>query len=147
MWQQITILVVDLKSDKLTARNKAFKELNDILTIRSRELQNLVKDQREDNEISREDRISWKTLFKAVHTGIKIHASKLKSDLHENDPKITSYKRVILRICDSPSDGEEINVYSMSHSYSNLISSQSLREFLTRFCFQRFLKSSTMGFS
>lgn len=100
MLNEIDKLLVELASDKVQERQKAFGKLGDILNGRLSELQNLIE-QNED--------VSWGNLFKSAHKGIMSHSQKLSktnTELNENDAKIKNYSRVILNLCDSPANGE-----------------------------------------
>lgn len=98
MLSEIDNLTQELKTDKVQQRAKAFSKLFDILTHRLSELQRLIDS---------EDEISWEVLFKATHKGVLNHSNKLSlAGLNENDPKIANYSKVILKLCDSASNGE-----------------------------------------
>ena len=97
-------LILDVKSDKVQVRQKAFNRLYEILNNSVSDLNNLIND---DEDFSR------KRLFKSVFTGISLHSQKLLNanvEAHENDVKINSYARVILKVCESPADGKNNNL-------------------------------------
>jgi hypothetical protein len=99
MLNEIDNLQIELGSDKLTTRSKAFNKLNDILNGRFEELQKVFA--------NNED-LSWESLFTAAHRGVISHSTKLYSsqtELNENDTRITTYSKVMLKICDSPQNG------------------------------------------
>lgn len=101
MLNEIENLTAELQSKKVQERQKAFNKFNDILNGRLLKLQNLIDGSEE---------VSWATLFKATHKGMALHSQKLheeNTELNENDLKIKTYSQVILKLCDSPADGEK----------------------------------------
>ena len=97
---EIENLMQEVRTDKVQIRLKAFNKLYDILNSRLSEVQKMFK---------RSEDISWEDLFKAVHCGITNHSRKLNmtsTELNQNDSKITNYSRLILKICESPPNGE-----------------------------------------
>jgi hypothetical protein len=99
---EIDNLLIELRSNKPALKLKAFNRLNDILESRQAEVQSLLK---------RDPDFSWEALFRSAHQGTMDHAQKLDSsstELLETDPKITGYSRLLLKICDSAQNGEEI---------------------------------------
>ncbi|CRK98221.1 CLUMA_CG011584, isoform A [Clunio marinus] len=98
MESEIDNLLGELRVDKISIRQKAFNKLFDILTSRFDDLQKIFE---------RSNDLGWKELFEAAHSGIKIHSpkiSKAETNLHPNDPKITVYSRVLLKLCDNPAN-------------------------------------------
>lgn len=91
-----------LRSEKAAPKLKAFKELTEMLNSRLTEVQKLVNDS--------EDGFSWERIFKAAHDGTVSHVRKLETsstELLETDPKIATYSRALIKICDSPQNGEK----------------------------------------
>lgn len=111
---EIEILASDLKSEKVAPRQKAFNRLHEILNRHcNSELEKLFDD----------SQISWTILFSAAHTGVLINSLKLNStgkEVNENDTRVTSHSKLLLKICDSPSEGE-INRNLMLRSITFLL--------------------------
>lgn len=100
MFSEIDNLVIELKTDKVAIRRKAFNSLYEILNSRLPSLQKFLNE---------DEDYSWGKLFKVAHQGITIHSQKLHSankELNENDTSITNYSRAILKLCDSPANGK-----------------------------------------
>jgi hypothetical protein len=92
--------LVEMRSEKVALRLKAFNKFYDLLQSRHTEIQELAK---------RDEDFSWEEIFKSAHQGTVAHARKLSSsgtELLESDPKIQGYARTLLLICDSPQNGE-----------------------------------------
>ena len=97
-------LSLELRSDKITLRTKAFNKFYDLLCTRHSEIQNLAQ---------RDKDFSWEEIFKSAHIGIVAQARKLLStstEQLEKNPKTANFERTILKICDSPQNGEEFKI-------------------------------------
>lgn len=94
-------LCAELNLEAMTLRQKAFNRVYEILnTFESKELEKVFSDN---------DDISWKKLFESAHSGVLINALKIssgKAEITENDSKITTYSKVMLKISDSPLNGK-----------------------------------------
>lgn len=110
MFTEIDSIVLDLKTNKILNRRKAFNALYDILNHRLTTLQTFLND---------DDDYDWEKLFNATHAGIIIQSQKLYSDnkeLSENDLSITHFSRMILKLCGSPVNGETSLRFFFSNS-------------------------------
>lgn len=100
MLNELDNLSLELKSDKAQVRQKAFNKCYELLQSRLTEIQKFLHDNKD---------FSWEDLFLSAHKGIGIQSKsmlKSKTEVNEADPKIKSVSKVILKICDSPPDGE-----------------------------------------
>lgn len=98
MENEIYNLLIEVKVDKVTARQKAVEKLYDILSNRLSDVQRLVDD----------EKLAWDDVFKAAHQSTKTNAQKLVQsgvEVPQSDKKISSFERLILRVCESPSNG------------------------------------------
>ncbi|CAO1305967.1 unnamed protein product [Diamesa serratosioi] len=87
----------EMKDNKVSLRLKAFNKMYTMLSSRLNEM---------NQAISGNPNLSWETIFLSAHIGLVNHSSKLWStstELNENDTKISSYIRVVQKICDAPS--------------------------------------------
>lgn len=94
--------LMEMRSDKVAMRLKAFNKFYDLLQSRSAEVQQLAK---------RDDDFSWEDIFRSAHQGTVQHARKLfnsSTELLETDPKIAGYTKTLILICESPHNGEKI---------------------------------------
>jgi hypothetical protein len=92
--------LVEMRSEKVALRLKAFNKFYDLLQSRQSEIQQLAK---------RDEDFSWEEIFRSAHQGTVSHARKLGlsgTELLESDAKIQGYARTLLLICDSPQNGE-----------------------------------------
>lgn len=100
MENEITILLSEIKSDKVSVRQKAVEKFTEILTNYPDEVESFI----EHNE-----HISWNSIFKDVNLSINSNAQKLhsgKTDVPHNDKKIITFENLLLRVCNAPRDGE-----------------------------------------
>lgn len=96
----ITSICIEMRTDKVTLRMKAFNKMDTMLNSRLQEM---------NKAISESEDLSWENIFVSAHTGLLNHSSKLSSsatELNENDTKISSFIRVVQKICDAPSCGK-----------------------------------------
>ena len=96
----ITTICAEMRTDKVAMRLKAFNKMDTLLNSRLHEM---------NKAISGNEDLSWENIFVAAHTGLLNHSSKLWStavELNENDTKISSFIRVVQKICDAPSSGK-----------------------------------------
>lgn len=99
-YSTIENILVEMRSDKVAMRLKAFNKFYDMLQSRQSEIQQLAK---------RDEDFSWTEIFRSAHNGTVSHAKKLfltGAELSEGDSKIQAYSRTLLKICDSPQNGE-----------------------------------------
>jgi type II secretory pathway predicted ATPase ExeA len=92
-------LLSELKSDKVTIRQKAVDKLTEILTNKLTQLQTLL----DDNE-----NVTWNDIFRSVALSIEANAYKIASgaEAHRNDKKIASFENLLLKVCESPAYGK-----------------------------------------
>lgn len=118
--------LMEMRSDKVALRLKAFNKFYDLLQSRHSEIQQLAK---------RDEDFSWEEIFRSAHQGTVSHARKLFNssiELVETDPKISSYSKTLLKICDSPQNGEKnLKILKFVDSLLIFFNFQKLVEFLT----------------
>jgi hypothetical protein len=108
MLSEIDNLTSELRTEKISIRNKAFSKLNDILSSQYDDLKRALSDDSSGD-------ISWEYLFIAVHQGILQQATKLAHDNvepNENDTKISNYSRVMCNLSDCMKDGKMLLEFS-----------------------------------
>lgn len=96
----ITSICLEMRTDKVILRLKAFNKMDTMLNSRLQEMNKAIIENKD---------LSWENIFVSAHTGLLNHSSKLWStatELNENDTKIYSFIRVVQKICDAPSCGK-----------------------------------------
>lgn len=107
MLSDIDNLTSELRTDKVSIRNKAFTKLKDIINNRNDELKRAINSDNSGN-------VSWEYLFIAVHQGILHQATKLAHDNaepNENDSKISNYSEVMRSLSDCIVDGKKFKFF------------------------------------
>lgn len=97
----IITICAEIKTDKVAMRLKAFNKIDTMLNSRVHEMNKVI---------SENEDLSWENIFLSAHNGLLNHSSKLWStatDLNENDTKISSFIRVVQKICDAPNCGKK----------------------------------------
>lgn len=115
MEKEINSLLLEIKTDKVTIRQKAVEKLYEILVNKISEVEKFIRTQ---------DSSSWDDIFKAVNQSIISNAHKLAqvgSDIPRTDKKIILYENLLLKVSDSPANGNYFEILSFYLFYENVL--------------------------
>lgn len=124
MVDRLQDLISDLKSDKITLRQKAVDNLHEILSNKLERVQSVL-DENED--------ITWNDIFNAVAIAIETNAHHLASkniEPSQTDKRIASFENLILKVCESPAEGKIYDLNIPMLSFDILISYRIVWDFI-----------------
>lgn len=99
MQNDITVLLHDIKSEKVKIREKSVETLYEIFCNSPNDVDTYI----DDNDVS------WDSIIIDVCISINVHAQKLLhagKDVPPNDKKLNMIQKLLMKVFDSPKTGE-----------------------------------------